>query len=175
MAEVQRHVQECIECRTQLAKYELVSRSFDAYCFAAMAAKLPRLRSRWVSLLPAAAAVALVATLAWALLRPRVQPLVPASRPAVISAGPAIVPETAPAERKTTHRRRAPSPVPVQKPQWQPPEPAIQIAIPADAMFPPGAVPDGVNFTADVSFAPDGSTQQIRLRPRLVQFERRAN
>jgi hypothetical protein len=42
---------------------------------------------------------------------------------------------------------------------------AIQITIPGDAMFPPGAVPDGVNFVADLTIAADGAPQEIRLRP----------
>jgi hypothetical protein len=41
---------------------------------------------------------------------------------------------------------------------------AIQIAIPAEAMFPPGAMPNGINFIADVRIAPDGSVKQVRLR-----------
>jgi hypothetical protein len=52
-------------------------------------------------------------------------------------------------------------------------EPAVEIAIPADAIFPPGAVPEGVGFTADVTIAPDGSARQVRLRPQLTEFERR--
>jgi hypothetical protein len=40
---------------------------------------------------------------------------------------------------------------------------AIQIAIPAEAIFPPGAVPEGVTYIA--SLAPDGSVQSIRLQP----------
>jgi Putative zinc-finger len=52
---------------------------------------------------------------------------------------------------------------------------AIQITIPAEAMFPPGAMPDGVNFVADVSLGADGAVAQLRLRPRLVRFEKGAN
>jgi Putative zinc-finger len=52
---------------------------------------------------------------------------------------------------------------------------AIQIAIPADAMFPPGAVPDGVSFVADVSLGADGAIAQLRLLPRLIRFEKGAN
>jgi hypothetical protein len=48
--------------------------------------------------------------------------------------------------------------------QGQPMDTAIQIAIPAEAMFPPGAMPAGVNFIADLRIAPDGSVQQVRLR-----------
>jgi anti-sigma factor RsiW len=51
--------------------------------------------------------------------------------------------------------------------------PAVQVAIPADALFPPGAVPPGISFTADIAIEPDASAQRISLRPRLAQFERR--
>jgi hypothetical protein len=72
-------------------------------------------------------------------------------------------------------------------PQWQqmaspaaqtqvagalPEESMIRIAIPAEEMFPPGAVPEGMNFVADVTIAPDGSAERIRLRPQLAAFER---
>ena len=48
---------------------------------------------------------------------------------------------------------------------WQLAEPAIQIAIPAEAILPPGAAPEGVSFVAEVSIAPDGSAHQIFLQP----------
>jgi hypothetical protein len=52
-------------------------------------------------------------------------------------------------------------------------EPMIQIAIPADEMFPPGAVPEGIHFAADLTIAADGSAERLRLSPRLAVFERR--
>ena len=69
-------------------------------------------------------------------------------------------------------RRAAPRPRFAQT-HWPPAPPAVEIAIPADAIFPPGAAPEGVSFAADVTIAPDGSAQQIRLRPQLTEFERR--
>jgi anti-sigma factor RsiW len=57
------------------------------------------------------------------------------------------------------------APVQAQNANWMPAEPAIQIAIPADAMFAPGAFPPGVSFTAELRIAADGSAQQLRLRP----------
>jgi hypothetical protein len=80
--------------------------------------------------------------------------------------------ETAPASVKKILRRRAAVPTPIQNTNWVATAPAIQIAIPAEAMFPPGAAPDGVNFVAEVSIAPDGSAQGLRLQPRLVGMER---
>jgi hypothetical protein len=56
----------------------------------------------------------------------------------------------------------------------QPDEPMIRIAIPADEMFPPGAVPEGIHFVADLTIAADGSAERLLLRPRLAGFERRA-
>jgi hypothetical protein len=41
-------------------------------------------------------------------------------------------------------------------------------------MFPPGAVPEGINFVAELSIAQDGSAQRLRLQPRLVGWERRS-
>jgi hypothetical protein len=48
---------------------------------------------------------------------------------------------------------------------WSPSTPAIRIAIPINEIFPPGAVPDGVSFSADLTIAPDGSAQWLRLWP----------
>jgi hypothetical protein len=175
MAAVRRHIQECLECRTQLANCEQVSKAFDVYCDAAMAVESPRRQPRWVPVLSAVAAVALAATLAMVMLRPRVKPTAPATPGAALVARPNVVSETTPAVSKRKRRWHMASHVRAQAANWLPPEPAIQIAIPAEAMFPPGAVPEGLNFTADVSFGPDGSAQQIRLRPTLVGFERRTN
>ena len=68
--------------------------------------------------------------------------------------------------------RRAEAPRPQEDPNLLPGAPAVEISIPADAIFPPGAVPAGVSFTADVTMASDGSAEQIRLRPQLTEFER---
>jgi hypothetical protein len=171
-AEVQRHIRECAECRTQVRKYEQVSKSFETYCDAVVTAKVRRGMPRWVPVLSTAAVLAIAAAVALLLLRPRVElPVPPAA--AMVAAPPTVAGEPAPTPSKVVHRRRTPPPSQAQNVNWLPAEPAIQIAIPAESMFPPGAVPEGVNFTADVSLAADGSARQIRLRPRLVGFERR--
>jgi hypothetical protein len=69
-----------------------------------------------------------------------------------------------PAPHKTLHPRRANSPQPRATANWHPTETAVEIAIPADAMFAPGALPPGMNFIAEMSIAPDGSVRQVRLR-----------
>jgi anti-sigma factor RsiW len=177
MALVQRHIQDCNECRSQVHAYQQVSRKFDAYLDAVVASKAQRRVPRWVPVLSIAAVGAFAAVAFLVFQHPRVEPLAPV--PSVKTAPAAVLePETAPvrAPIRKVRQRHVPSPQPGknQIASWPPSEPAIQIAIPAESMFPPGAIPEGVNFTADLSIAADGSAQQIRLRPRLVGFERRA-
>jgi Putative zinc-finger len=69
----------------------------------------------------------------------------------------------------------APEPSPSQSADAFPAEPPIQIDIPADAMFPPGAFPPGMTFSADLTISADGSPERLGLRPRLAGFERRTN
>jgi hypothetical protein len=83
------------------------------------------------------------------------------------------------------HRRHPPTPArnqiansgaaPGQQSYTSPEETAIQIAIPADEMFPPGAVPEGMHFVADLTIAADGSAERLRLSPRLAGIERSTN
>src|ERR1700730_13583460 len=100
-AEVGHHVQGCRECRSELAAYEQVTKTFDAYCDAAMAAKTHRRVSRWVPAL--SGALVAVAVLLLAFPRAPVEPppvQVPTAAPtsvAVLAPGPA--------PRKRVHRR----------------------------------------------------------------------
>ena len=182
-AEVQRHVQSCVECRSRVDAYERVSRGVNAYCDYSVAAKVHRGAVRWGLVLSAAAVVGIALLMAFP--RARVQQTLghqtltqqrvaaaPALPDAATAGSAASVIETAPASEKKIHRRPAAVPAPIQNTNWVAAEPGIQIAIPADAMFPPGAVPDGINFVAEVSIAPDGSAQGLRLQPRLVGMER---
>ena len=177
-AEVQRHVQSCVECRSRVDAYERVSRGVNAYCDYSVAAKVHRGAVRWGLVLSAAAVVGIALLMAFP--RARVEQTLeqhaPAAAPALNDAATvgsaARVFETAPASEKKIHRRPAAMPAPIQNTNWVAAEPGIQIAIPADAMFPPGAVPEGINFVAEVSIAADGSAQELRLQPRLVGMER---
>jgi putative zinc finger protein len=178
MAELKRHIGVCNECQSRIETYRQVSATFDGYCDAVLLAKTRKRRlPRWVPVLTTAAAVAIAATLVFVLLRPRVEP--PAIPPSVQvqAPPPTIVVEKAPAPapgKVVVHRPRATAAsVPRQTANWQPAERAIQISIPAESMFPPGAVPEGVNFVADLSIAADGSAEQMRLRPRLIEVQRR--
>lgn len=174
-ANVERHVRVCTECRNQLGAYQQVSAAFEGYCDAVMASKVRRRVPRWVLAVSGAAAVAaaLFLVLPHARLRsPRATALATADGlPLVLEAerlpaapvGPAVL-------VKKVHRRKVVSSAPQQDAvrqdvTWLPEEPAIQIAIPAEAMFPPGAVPEGVSFKADLTIAADGSAQRLRLRP----------
>jgi hypothetical protein len=168
MADVQRHMHECIECRSQLSNFEQMSKRFDAYCDAVIAVKSHQKRPFWLPVLSATAAAAIAVALMLFILHTRLAPA--ALPPAVVAATPpAITLEKTPNPRKPLPRRHAPTPPHAQPADWQP---AIQIAIPAESMFPPGAIPEGFTFTADVSLAPDGSPEQLGLRPRLIGFER---
>jgi len=177
-AEVQRHVQSCVECRSRVDAYERVSKGVNAYCDEAVATKVHRGAVRWELVLSAAAVVGIALLMAFP--RARVertlaqQPVAaaPALHDAAAAGSAARVFETAPVPEQKIHRRRVAVPAQIQSTNWVAAEPGIQIAIPAEAMFPPGAVPEGINFVAEVSIAPDGSAQGLRLQPRLVGMER---
>ena len=191
-ANVERHLEVCAQCRGRVDAYQTVSGALDAYCDACcnavMESRPGRRLPRWVPVFSSAAAAALFLIA----LRPRVPQAPIRSAPPARAASAAVAPLTGPvaqivpgapapvnpaprAERgkgAQPVRRAASRPEP-RDANWQPAAPAVEIAIPADAIFPPGAIPAGVSFTADVTIAPDGSAQQIRLRPQLAGFERR--
>ena len=165
-AAVASHVEGCEDCRGQLAAFRKASESFQLYCHSVMAVHATPRVSRWT---PALAAMVLVAASVLFFSFPRKQAKAPVPVPApVVAVNPAAppLPEPAPpfAPRKTLHRRH-PNPAPARSvASWQPTETAVEIAIPADAVFAPGAVPAGMNFLAEISIAPDGSVRQVRLR-----------
>jgi anti-sigma factor RsiW len=183
-ADLERHLEACSECRSRLDAYERVSTAFDAYCEAAIASNAHPRVPRWVPVASAAGAVAALLALLLALPRAPVKP--PMFHPPATAAPPTVVARAVPtpvSPIKRIDKRHAVAPVktqnanatPAQPPNIDslPDEPAIQIAIPAEAMFPPGALPEGVNFVADLTIRADGSAQHLRLRPRLAGFERR--
>jgi anti-sigma factor RsiW len=163
-AEVDRHIKQCRECRDRLVTYKQVSETFDVYCDAVVAGKTRRRVSRWVPVL-ATAAVAAAVVMFLALPQRRIEPPPVLAPTLVATSVPVPAPRAAQAApRKTIRRRHAVPPVREPTLKWQPTETAVQIAIPAEAMFPPGAMPKGMNFIAELSIAPDGSVQQVRLR-----------
>lgn len=184
MAAVQQHLPKCSECRAALAKYERISRALNEYSQVMMNAAQPgRPNRRWVPVMSAAAAIlvvaASVAVIWWSRVPPRhAAPVLAVPSATAIHMAPFEAPElprpvdaaTKPPRAHSTNLPSARRPV-----NWLPPQPALQVAIPADSMFPPGAVPEGISFIADVNFAPDGSARQMRLRPRLTAIERSAS
>ena len=168
-AAVARHVDSCEACRARFASLQNASENFRLYRDAVFAANSKPKFSRWA---PALAAAALVAAAALFLYFPRKHAASPPPIPAPIvdghqHAGCRVRTTSrapSPAPRKTSRPRRANSRQPRATATWRPTETAVEIAIPADAMFAPGAVPPGMNFFAEMSIAPDGSIRQVRLR-----------
>src|SRR5258708_2841996 len=160
---VKRHVEGCQECRSRLAAYEQVSETFDVFCDAVVAATTRRRVPRWVPMLASAVAAAVVMFLTFP--RTRIEPP-PVLIPTITAASVPVSapPEVEPAPYKRIRRRHPVAPVQVRAAKWQPMETAVEIAIPAEAMFPPGAMPKGLNFIAELSIAADGSVKQVRMR-----------
>jgi anti-sigma factor RsiW len=186
-AEVERHFADCSECRTGVDAYKRVSDEFDEYCDAAIASSARGAVPRWAPVVWGAGAVAALVTLFLAMPRTRVEPPAFHLPQAALTASPAVVAAAVPASVRSiqrAQRRHAVRPVSIQNangapvqsqnPNLLPDEPMIQIAIPADEMFPPGAVPEGMHFVADLTIAADGSAERLRLRARLAGFERSA-
>ena len=172
-ASVERHVAVCQECRGRIAAFQRVSESVDLYCDAVMAANARRHVPRWakpVLAFAAAAAIVLFVVVPRTSVPPPPVPtptIADASTNERNSASMIAAAETSGAAklRRTIHQRpHAGSAINAEAAKWQPNESAVQIAIPADAMFPPGAMPKGLNFVAELSIAPDGSVRQVRLR-----------
>ncbi len=178
-AGIERHLQNCKGCRDRLDLYRRTSAAFDAYCdryAASVLAAGPRRELRtWAVGAVAAVIGALLLFIPRAsvgnpsLAGERAWVLQTAAMPrfaAVTQQTGRRMPETQTNYPPTNSRQVSAAIV-------SPAAPAFEIAIPADAIFPPGAFPPGVSFTADVAIAPDGSAQQLRLQPQFVEFERR--
>jgi hypothetical protein len=191
-ADFQRHLQTCAECRCCLAAYQHVSDSINAYCDAAIESPVRQWLPSWTPVLGAtAAAVVVFLVVAHGPIArgPGERPLPSASSTAASSptlvhhnggqpeVRAALDPSPAPAHKRSrtipavlpvqvgTSRLQTHGLNPAQNANWILGQAAVEIAIPAEAMFAPGAVPQGVSFSAELVIAPDGSAQQLRLRP----------
>ena len=187
-ADVRRHIEGCVECRSRVVAYQQVSKSVSGYCDEAVANQAARGWVRWELALPAAAVVAIALLLTFPRERMGVEQTIargpvstePALHDAAGDSSPAVAFEKSPAlnnahEKKIRRRHSGAAALARSQNSIAPrAEPAIQIAIPAEAMFPPGAAPEGINFVAELSIAPDGTAQGLRLQPRLVGWERRS-
>lgn len=162
-AEVERHIQNCGECRSRVEAYGDVSRLVVTYCEVHEVGAAPRKLPRWV---PALAGMAAAAAVLLFILRPA-----PVRRAPVVAqvANPvpalALGATSAPgkAKAKTVHRRHEHAAERNVNAAWAFAGPDIQVSIPAEAMFPPGAAPEGAIFRANLSVASDGSVQGLRL------------
>jgi anti-sigma factor RsiW len=163
-AEVESHLQRCEVCRTERERYEQVSRTFDAYCDAVMAAKTHHGVPRWVPALSGTLLAITATVLLLTLHRPRTEPLRPVIRPSAMAA-PLKVLASESLPRKVIHKRRPVPPPQARSARWLPAETAVQITIPVETMFAPGALPEGMNFIAELRIGPDGSVERLRLRP----------
>ena len=176
---IEHHLEACEQCRARVNSYRRASAAFRQYSVAASGAERPA-AARHV-LVAAAAVVAAAAAL---LLAPRRAADVPQERAvarAVAAPVPVVpvktqmMPEAA-AGARGKHAGRNNAVTQHKDPSSRAaalPAPAIEVAIPSDAIFPPGAVPEGFSFVADVSVGADGSAERVRLEPRLVEFEGR--
>jgi anti-sigma factor RsiW len=192
-AATEEHVKGCSECGRRLTTYRQASDGFAAYCNAAVAESVVASRRgtpRWVL-----AATGVAATVAlFLVLLPKHRAQAPTPVKADLSTPTAVTAETsqpelpfpsAPATERSARRakplkakssqHRWAARLPVQPVESLPAGPLIEIAIPSDAIFPPGAMPEGMSFVANVTLGPDGSAARMGLRPRVAGFERRAN
>jgi len=176
-AEMERHLAECAQCRGRLDGYRQASDAFEAYCNAygdaALSVKRGRPSVRRARSIYAAGAIAaavaaflIVATAQQEPERHAPDASLTAAAPTEKSTETAYVSKAAPDLRIEALR-------PEENVDSLGGAAAVEIDIPADAIFPPGAVPAGVGFAADVTMASDGSAEQIRLRPQLTEFQRR--
>src|SRR4029077_7738381 len=153
-AAAERHLEACSECRIEVDAFKRVSGEFDAYCDEAMTSNVRQGDPRWVPVVSAVGAVAAVVTLFFVWPTTPYQP--PAFQPSkvVVSVSAADTTEGLPARVRPIqkiHRRHVVTPVQIhhtiagtfknQASSIPTNDPIIQIAIPADEMFPPGAVP----------------------------------
>ena len=175
-AYMEQHLAACVECRTKVDDYKKVSVALQSYCDAATSSGTHRAAPlRVLSYVGAAAAAA---ALAFFLLQSHPRIVAPAVQPAPAIPSVVAVPDAKPASPAPSPRikpvrvRRSAEPPQSSQTNSPPAESAVQIAIPAEALFPPGAFPQGVAFVADLSIASDGSPQRLHLEPQLIQFER---
>jgi hypothetical protein len=164
---VEWHLGRCAECRQAASAYEEVSGAF-LDCYEASyretavtvqprrRASMYRKASSWTMGGVAAAAAILVAIL---LAQPRPEklsiqlpspphaPPMAFERPRVPIIGDGWRDRWRASSSVSSRLNPAPSPV---RSQWIAVEPTVEVALPADALFPPGAVPPGFSFIADV-------------------------
>jgi anti-sigma factor RsiW len=165
-AEVEQHLKHCAECHKCFQAYKEVDKEFKAYCDAALRGEERHRVPVWVPVVSVAAVAAALLFLFFPRANERRRPVAvqAVSSPAVVEA-PRVAISNPIHAVKTGQQRRGVAPAKNHSANWVPTVPTIEIAIPAEAMLAPGAIPAGVTLTAEVSLAADGSAQQLRLQP----------
>jgi len=140
------HIRQCAECRRAADSYREISGAF-LECYTASIPVRHGRSMHWIAAASAAAAALLIAAF---LAYPRPQKLRAAPSPVN---PPAMAFEKTPPRTVAVrlHHPREAQPVPA---RWIAGQPDIEIALPAEAMFPPGAVPPGFSYIADVRLQP---------------------
>jgi anti-sigma factor RsiW len=184
--DVSRHLEMCAECRKQAEAYKRTSIALSAYCDAVSRVheRHPRTFPPKMAVLGAGAVAAVVvfAFLARYPHRPVTNEPLRAMeeadpRPSVgkVANSPASPSHTGPVKASSTRRGRRRDLIAASQKQdgnLVPTGPAVEITIPAEAVLPPGAAPAGESFLVEMTIAPDGSTEGIRVRAQLTGFER---
>ena len=146
---VEWHVGRCAECRQAVGAYQEVTRAFLACVEAAVAERPKRAYWRWTAKGGGIAAATILLAAIFANWRVEQLPI----RPRAVVHAPAIAFEKTPVRMVAVRAQRVQAPKPTRT-QWIAVEPTVQVALPADALFPPGAVPPGFSFIADVRTQP---------------------
>jgi anti-sigma factor RsiW len=192
--EVERHLNLCKSCSAKVSQYREVSGAFAAYHAAVPVEKNQSGFRRRAGAAALVVAAAIILWMLWPPIQEfQLQPpktaeppvmafeIPPPSSVAPLSAGLPAPVNSAPhqpavkavASRQADSQSRAAR----QNRAWQNQavrqnqavsqglEPFVEIAIPADALFAPGAVPPGFAFTADLSIGGDGAPRVLRVQP----------
>jgi anti-sigma factor RsiW len=164
-ATIEAHVRECQACRNRITTYQKVSEDVHLYCDAVFEAGTKPRTLPWIPVLATAAAAVIISFVVYS--RTRVAPPSPAFTP-IVSGQPAPIPAPLSVVRlapgKAARHKSTPAPRKPRGPQWDPWETSVEIAIPAESIFAPGAMPEGMRLIGELRIGPDGSVRQVRFR-----------
>ena len=161
--ELENHLQTCAFCAEKARQFRKVTAAFAA-CYQARPIRKKTARFRWAAV--SAAGFATSAMVLWTL-RPEMErlpvqiPKTPQPPAIAFETQPPSLPVPAGNVRHHAVTKRAAAP----QTAWPGEEPFVQIAIPGDDIFAPGALPAGFTFAAELSVGDDGSPRVLRVHP----------